>query len=728
MSLEQVDGADWRSAKKDRMRALFAPRSVALVGVSDNNDMSRCVHANMLRHGFQGRSYLVNPNRDTVHGQRSLKSLSSIAEPIDMVFALVSGSRLLDLMEEAGECGVRSVCVLGGGFGENGLQGEERQRLLNQVAAKHSQVVLGPNTIGYLNVPAGCVFYGSPLRAPIYTDLAVVPGDIGFVIQSGIIAHAALRGMLVRNVGPSLIVATGNEANLEVHDVIDYLVDDEATKVIGLFIETIRDHEGFRRAAQRALEAGKPIVAMKAGRSAVAAKTAISHTGALVGDAHVYSAAFEKLGVISVPSLDDLMVTCAYLSNYGVPSGRRAALVAVSGGFCEIFADRAAEVGIETPEFSRSTIAALTKILPDTGTASNPLDTTGAAQTDPNLFPRSIDIITKDPNFDVLFVQRSVWTSSIPDVSAVIGTYRPWATAIAASPIPVVLVGDLMAQVSDFEADFLKASQLPPEIGGLQHGLAAFAAAAGWAEFRRHNLQRIEAPAALESKHYQPLSGERRGTWAEHCSLDWLAANGIPVVPWRLAKSREAAVAAANELGYPAVVKVSSAQLPHKSAVGGVVLGLADAEDVRDAFDVVVDAARRHDAAIEIDGALVMPMRERALELIVGIVRDPTWGLTLAVGLGGVWTEVLNDSNVTPLPVSGEEVKRLLLGLRGARLFSGGHGVPKVDMEKLAQTIVDVADLAAAAGDSLESLEVNPIRVAGNAIEALDSLVIWRDR
>jgi acetate---CoA ligase (ADP-forming) len=281
--------------------------------------------------------------------------------------------------------------------------------------------------------------------------------------------------------------------------------------------------------------------------------------------------------------------------------------------------------------------------------------------------------------------------------------------------------------VSDFEVDFLKETRLPPEIGGLQHGLAAFAAAAEWSESRQRHMQKAEALAASDSKRFELPSGELRGPWPEYRALDWLAANGVPVVPWRLAKSGEEAVDAANEFGYPVVVKVASAQLPHKSAMGGVVLGLANAKGVRDAFEAVVAAAYRHDASIEIDGTLVMPMRERALEIIVGIVRDPTWGLTLAVGLGGVWTEVLNDSKVTPLPVSTEEVKRLLMGLRGARMFSGGHGIPEADVEKLVQAIACLAELAAATADSLESLEVNPIRVAGDAIEALDALVVWQD-
>lgn len=339
-----------------------------------------------------------------------------------------------------------------------------------------------------------------------------------------------------------------------------------------------------------------------------------------------------------------------------------------------------------------------------------------------------------EPNIDVLFVQRSVWTSRTEDDAAVVALYRSWTDAIARSPIPVILVGDLMAEVSDFEAAFRKKTGIPAEIGGLSHGLAAFAGAASWAEFRDRHMARAMAPpvnvlpAAPLAGKVSTLHSASRGSWAEYAALEFLGSTGVPVIPWKLAKSADEAVAAADKFGYPVVVKISSSRLPHKSAIGGVILAVPDAGGVRTAFNRVVDAAHRYDATIKVDGALVMPFRKGALEVIVGIVRDPTWGLVLAVGLGGVWTEVLSDTNITPLPVSVDEVKRLLTELRGARLFSGGHGLSPVNLDKLADVIVRIAAGAAVAGDDLESLEVNPLRASGDEIEALDSLIVWRDR
>lgn len=708
-------------AARGSLARLLAPRSVAFVGASDNNNMSQCAWRNLLRHGFEGEVFLVNPRQAEVHGQKAWPDLASIGKPVDVVFSLLGAARVPALAKECAALGIFNLVVVAGGFSEEGEQGAVLQRELVEVAERHGLRVLGPNTIGYLNLHANTLLYGSPLEPPAYPDRRVAAGPVSAVVQSGIIAHTLIRGMLSRRVGLGTLVAVGNEANVRIHEVIEHLVDDPHTKVIAAFIESVRDHVGFRRACLRAAAAGKPIVALRAGRSAIGAVTAISHTGALAGDQQVNEAAFRQLGVVAVSCVEELVVTAAYLANHGAPRGKRAAFLALSGGFCEMFADRAEEVGIELPAFSAEVQAELRAILPASAAVSNPLDTTGIAQTDSTLFPRVMEALSRDPGIDVLFVGRNPWRATPADAAPVVARYRPWGAAASRSPFPIQLVADSLCDISDFEVQFTGEAGLAPEIGGLQFGLQAFVRAAEW---RSRVARLVQQPtvtlAPIALRRVAPGS-----PMSEHQVLSLLQQAGVPAVPWALARSCEEAVAAADRFGYPVVLKISSAQIAHKSAMGGVVLNVGEASGVRDAWARVMAAAARHADAM-VDGALVMPMRGAGLELIVGVKADPTWGQALVVGLGGVWTELLRDSVVCPLPASDEDIAEMLGRLKGARLLDGGHGLPAVHRPALVAAIRRIAGLAATLGEELEALELNPIRVRGSEVEALDGLIVWR--
>ncbi|WP_051953836.1 acetate--CoA ligase family protein [Xenophilus azovorans] len=708
-------------AGRGSLARLLAPRSVAFVGASDNNNMSQCAYRNLLRHGFAGEVFLVNPKQAEVHGQKAWPDLASIGKPVDAVFSLLGAARVPALARECAALGIFNLVVLAGGFSEEGEHGALLQNELVEVAAREGLRVLGPNTIGYLNLHARALLYGSPLEPPAYPDRPVAAGPVSAVVQSGIIAHTLIRGMLSRRVGLGTVVAVGNEADVRIHDVIEHLVDDPHTQVIAAFIETVRDHVAFRRACLRAAAAKKPIVALRAGRSAIGAVTAISHTGALAGDQQVNEAAFRQLGVIAVASVEELVVTAAYLGNHGAPTGKRAAFLAISGGFCEMFADRAEEVGIELLAFSANVQAELRAILPPSAAVSNPLDTTGIAQTDITIFPRVMETLSRAGDIDVLFVGRNPWRATPADPAPVVARYRPWGDAVARSPVPILLVADSLCDISDFEVQFSRDAGLPPEIGGLQFGLQAFVRAAEW----RSRVDRLaqQPPAALPPL---ALPGFATGrAMAEHEVLALLQQADVPTVPWTLARTGDEAVAAAERFGYPVVLKVSSAQIAHKSAMGGVVLDIADASGVRDAWAAVMAAAARQPQAV-VDGALLMPMRGAGLELIVGVKSDPTWGQALVVGLGGVWTELLRDTVVCPLPAADQDIADMLERLKGARLLDGGHGLPAVHRPALIAVIRQVARLAAALGDELEALELNPVRVRGSVVEALDGLIAWQ--
>lgn len=702
---------------------LLAPRSVAIVGASDRNNMSLCVHSNLIRHGFPGPVHLVNPNKRTVHNRNAVASLGDIPEPVDLVFSLVNAGRVPGLMEEAASFGIGNLVVLSGGFAEEGTKGAAVQQQLVETAGRHKQMVLGPNTIGFLNLHARTVLYGSPLVPPAYPDQLVDAGSVGVIVQSGIVAHTMIRGLLGRGAGISVAVAVGNEATVGIHHLIKHLAQDGVTKVIALFVETIRDRRAFEEACLLAAAAGKPIVALKGGRSKAGAATAVSHTGALAGDAAVNAAAFRRLGIVPAMSMEELVVTAAHLSHHGAAKGKRVAFLALSGGFCELFADRAAEVGLEMPPLASATVEQLRTILPEGTALSNPLDTTGIAQSDATIFPRAMAALASDPGIDTVFVGRNVWRAQPLDGVSIVERFSPWGDAMRAANKPILVVSDLMTDSIPFEREFTSKAGLPAEIGGITHGLQAFARGADWRSrvqsIREYesSLNRSRAPVKLRADTGMPM--------AEHQVLSLLQDAGCPVVPWILAQTCEEAVAAGDALGYPVVVKISSASLPHKSAIGGVMLNVQNAAEVERSWDRVVRAAHCVVEPGQVDGVVVMPMRPPAIELIVGVKRDANWGLTLVLGFGGVWTELLKDAAVLPLPVSRADVVEMLSSLKGVGLLKGGHGLPPADIDLISDAVAKVGKLAEDLGEALDSLEVNPLRVHGGSVEALDGLIVW---
>jgi acetate---CoA ligase (ADP-forming) len=545
------------------------------------------------------------------------------------------------------------------------------------------------------------------------------------VLQSGGLASAVLSFAQARNLGISLLVSMGNESLLSVTDLVDYLVDDPATQVIALFLESIRQPAEFAAVARRALAAGKPIVALKVGRSVTAQHTAQAHTGALTGDDAVIDSVFRRLGVARVRSLEDLIITAGVLAELtrdgraaqGLLRGNRLGVVTPSGGASEIIADRADDEGLALPPFAPATTAALKAMLPAFADVANPLDVTGYVVVDRTLLGRALEIVVADPDLDVVLLLADPVRDEPADPALFRAVLEANARRIAASPRPVVVVSNALTDITPVGRRMLAEAGYPPVAGGIEHGLTAIGAAVRW--FRAYHAAAAPPPAYAPAgvKEIETAEIEASGIWAEDRAAGLLGRCGVPVVPHRPAGDEAAAVAAAGELGYPVVVKAGG--LAHKSDTGGVRLNLGDEAAVRAAYRAVHAVA---------DGGpvLVQPYRTGGVELITGIVRDPAWGLMLAVGLGGIWVEVLRDATLLPLPVSPGQVLGALRELRGLPVLRGARGTPPADLARVAEVIADIAAVAVSLGDRLESLEVNPLLVRGDQVEALDALITWR--
>lgn len=702
----------------ERVRQLFNPRSIALIGATDKSVWSQSIYKNLA--GFPGRVYLVNPRGVVVHGQQSYTSVSELPEVVDLAFVMVPTGVVLEVVEKIADAGIRSAVVLTSGFGEVGEVGAELEARLVRLAQERGVTLLGPNGNGYVNVASGITPYGLLISGELKK------GSIGVVLQSGALASAVIQLAQTRDAGLSLLVSMGNESMVSMTDVMRYLVEDEATKVIMLFVESIRHPEDFLEVSRLALAAGKPIVALKVGRSEGGARVAKAHTGSLVGDDSIIDAVFRQNAVIRVDSLEDLIVTAELLSHAAPLPGRRIGFVTPSGGACEVISDRAEDEGILIPDFAPETEARLAEVLPDFASVHNPIDVTGYILIDPLLAIKALGVVQDDPNIDEVVYVADLPHDEPADLDVAVARYTLQAEAIAASPKPVIVVSNTVTDITPIGRRVAAASGFPGVVGGIHHGMTALGRAAEWSERYRAVLaagaagdEVLAGSGALIAVDAHP--GE---TFSESRAAALLAEHGVPMVPNALVDSADAAARAAERFGYPVVVKLAADEIEHKSDIGGVRLGLGSAEAVRQAYDDVVAAGRAAGAAAP--AALVQPQRSGGVELIVGAVRDPKWGLVLAVGLGGVWVEVLKDSTPHLLPVSHDRIKAGLTSLRGAKLLDGARGAEPADLDAVASVVARIADVAQRLGDRLESLEVNPLLVRGSDIEALDALITWR--
>ena len=704
----------------EHLYKFFRPRSIALVGATDNSRWSVYTFENLKNFGFPGPIYLVNPKREIIHGEPAMKSLREIADPVDLAFVMVPTRQVLSVVEEAAAVGITRFVVLTSGFSEVGTEGARLERELLAYAQEHALTILGPNGNGFINVTDRITPYGLPIAPPMNA------GPVGVILQSGALASAVLAFAQAHAIGLSLLVSMGNESMITVTDVVDYLLEDEATRSIALFLESIRYPDELRRVAAKARERHKPIVAFKIGRSEASARTALAHTGALIGDDAVNDAVFRQLGILRVHSLEDLLTTAALSGYCGPLPGRRMGVVTPSGGACDILADLAEEAGIVLPAFAPETVGRLHEVLPPFSTAHNPLDVTGYVVVDGTLQQRALEVVVNDPNIDFVLNLVSVDASraSTPAVLAnILEQYDRLAAIVRAAPHPVVLVSNTCLDLQAVARSVVDRTGLH-FVAGMEHGMHALRQLLWWSELMRippvHAQEEPLPPAP-------PGLSSFKGVWSEARARTLLQEAGIPLVPGSLVTSAEDAARAARELGLPVALKIQSAAIAHKSDVGGVALNLNSEDAARAEFSALLERVQASCPGAEIEGVLVTPMRAAGTDLLVGIVRDPLWGLVLTLGLGGIWTEALKDTAVRVLPVRRDEIETMLGELRGAAVLRGGRGRAPVDVRALSDVIYRITLLARTLASQLDVLEINPLWIDAAHSEVLDVLVSWQN-
>ena len=696
-----------------RLRDFFAPRSIALVGASETSGWARFIVAASSAVGYTGPLLPVHPRHQVIFGRPAVRTLRDLDEPADLAFILVPTEAVSTVIEDAAAAGVRNAVVLASGYREAGAGGVALEDSLVTSAASHGIVLLGPNCLGFLNTGARAAPYALTVPLPL------TAGPVGIALQSGALASVLLAFARAHAIGVSTVASLGNEAMITTADMLDYLVADEQTRVICMFLEEIGDPAAFSAAALRADEAGKPIVALKAGASQVGQQAALAHTGAVAGDDAVVDAALRQLNIIRVASVEELLTTAALLGYDRHPAGRRMGVLTASGGACDIIADRASAHGIEIPPFSAGTTQAIAAKLPSFATARNPLDVTGyvlanARTTTLTAIDNALDAAVEDPGLDfVLFTGVTLPDARPPDEAAasLLEARLDWiATRLESAPIPVIPIASTCVDVTGYARELLGKHDIQL-LGGIELAVQAIDNALRWQEGRGKVRLLPGRP---------PVPAGTGSAWAESTARDLLASAGIPVVPGRIARSADEAAEAARSLGAPVALKISSAMVSHKSDIGGVLLNLSGDAAVRAGYEQVVAAAKGHQSGNEV---LVTSMRTGGVEVLAGVTMDPGFGPVLAVGLGGVWVELLRDISLRVLPVDASQVRQMLGELRALPVLQGARGGPAADLDVLAGVIARIGELAGTVS-GLRALEVNPLWVCGDQVEALDVLVV----
>jgi acyl-CoA synthetase (NDP forming) len=689
------------------LQRLFYPQSVALVGASERSPWSHMIHANIERLGYEGKVYAINKGGVSAHGYPGYTSCASIPEGVDIAYLFVPIDAVVEAFTDVLAAGIKAIVILTSGFAEAGPQGAALQASLVDMARAAGATFLGPNCLGFSNLTIRASLTPAPNFLPL------LPPKIGLVSQSG--ATNAQIADLVHdlNAGISIYIATGNEAMLDIAACVDFLVDDAHTQVIMVFAESIKDTATFAAAARRALATGKAIVMLKVGTSELTALVAAAHTGSLVGDEKVFDAACRQLGVIRVHSLEDLVTTAALLAYTGPIDPPGIGVVSISGGACTLIADRAELYDVEIPAFSERTKNELSAMLPSAEDPLNPFDITGVAMRDASLFDKALRAVGEDPRVGfVAAVYEMPWNDKwhkVPQIEAI-------GKGLSSLSKPGVMLNQAFRPLTQKSRDIMAETGIPAVFGGIESVFKALGQITAWT--RRIKSSKSTRIGATPSTVSVRPTGERE-------VLDYLASRAVPVISSRLATSRNDAVSIAAALDGPVALKIASPDIAHKTDVGGVALKLVGQAAVGMAFDTIMQSVRaaRPDATIE--GILVSPMRTDGVELLVGILRDPQWGPVMAVGLGGIWVEALDDTQLTLLPATSDDVRAMLMRLRGVKLLQGFRGMPPVNIEKLAEVVARIGDAALALGPDLVTLEVNPLWVRETQIEALDGLAVW---
>jgi acetyl coenzyme A synthetase (ADP forming)-like protein len=694
----------------DSLLPFFQPNCVAIIGASQNpKKLSNGIVKNMLAYGYQGKIYPVNPKAEEILGLKCYPDISKIPGDVDLAVIILPAPFIASVLTNCGEKGVEAVTVISGGFKEVGAEGAALEKELLKILAKYHMRMIGPNCVGTMNLYTG-------LNTTFIRGTPAV-GGIGFISQSGAVCGGVVDHVVNKGIGFSHFLSLGNEADVSETDMIEYLGEDADTNVIAAYIEGIQDGRRFIEVS-REITRKKPIVVLKAGRSQEGAKAVSSHTGSLAGSHAAYKAAFTQSGMIEIFSITDMLNCAKALDWLRPPGGNRAVIVTNSGGPAALASDSFSDFGIQLAQLSDKTQALIAEKLDPSAQVANPVDMLGGAAEDE--YAHALDYSLRDDEIDMalaILVPQSL-VDPVKIAQSIVNVSKR-----TDKPVIACLMGFASVQEAGalLHANHIPMIDFPAQVGVMFNALIKHG------ENQKRALRRFdEQKVDLKNKAYDVFNKQDGlKNWAEHLTRDVLEAYRIPLVEGKFVKSVDQAVAAADAIGYPVVIKGASKNVLHKSDAHAVLVGIENASDLRDAYKNILENIRKSHPDAILDGTLIEKMAPEGEEVIIGMKRDPSFGPLVMFGMGGVFVELFGDVAFRVAPLTVDDVREMIRSTKAYQLLSGWRGGPMYDLSAIENAVLKLSQLALDFPE-IEEIEINPLRVfpEGKGALALDCRMI----
>jgi acetyltransferase len=701
-----------------RIHAMLHPRNIVLVGATDKpGNYAERIWNNLVKYKYAGGLFPINAKREQIWGVPCYKDFASLPEKPDHVLVLVPARFAVQVIRDAAAAGARSATIVTSGFSE--LQDEESQRLaveLQQVVRETGMAVTGPNCLG--NLSAGENMFTN-IDDRIVTMEA---GTVAIAGQSGAIVMAIRQALEDRGVGVGYMVTTGNEAGLETPDLMRYFAADPSIRVIVVYLEGVRNTKAFRDACKAARAAGKPVIALKLGASEGGRAAAMAHTGALAGSIETFDAISTREGVIRVRGLDELIETTECFVHAASPKGDRLAAVTLSGGKRGLLLDAFYSAGLNFAPLKKDAHDKLARMLGPGSIVGNPLDAGFAAVVDPSVYMQSIKIMIDDPDTDIVIID-----AELPKAPHELRerNLRIVNEMAGRGSKPVIYISAMSIGFTDFMKTLRKSLPNIAVMQGMDRAVTAIKSLIEYANLRKEVPDIVSSSKASARKMLEKALKEAKGAALDEvASKALLKAYGIPISQEAIAQTATDAVKIAKKIGFPVVAKVVSADILHKSDIGGVVLNLKTPAEVKKAFNDITARVKKLKNKPKLEGILIAQQVKADLELVVGASLDAEMGPVVLFGTGGVDIELLKDVALAGAPLDAAEAKQLIARTKAGVKIKGYRGKPALHEPSVVKALVGLSNLIADAGSRIASIDVNPFLINPGTGVAVDALIV----
>jgi acyl-CoA synthetase (NDP forming) len=695
----------------NNLAPFFKPRTIAIVGASNNPQaISGKPIPYLNKHGFQGEIYPVNPKYEKVQGITCYPNLASIPEVPDVAMLVVKAERIFDVVKDCKAKGITHIIIVSSGFAESGSEGAVKQEKLVSYAKESGISMIGPNSQGVVSlVDRTALSFSASLERD-----SLILGDVGFISQSGAFGNSVFSLAQDENIGFAYIACTGNEAGVNTFDLMEWMLKNEKVRVVACYNEGFQSADKFKFLSELSKEKKKPIVWFKSGKTEAGQKAAGSHTGALAGEDAVFDRLIRQYGMLRVNDISELFDTVEVFRGGRFSRGKRVGILSTSGGTGVMLADEFIESGFEVPELPKNVQSELAQVLPSFANTMNPIDVTAQVLARPDMFRLAGEILARHEAVDVICISLTMVVGEVAEkvTDAIIQLQK-------ITNIPVVVSWTINRKRNEAATVKLKENRIPL----LQTPVRAAYAAAQLINYSQFLNQSEEAAEVNKSTGEVPDDLFQYEHMTEYTVKQELEKSGLPVTKEVLVQSPDEAILQAGNLGYPVVLKVMSKDIPHKTEVGGVAVGINDAEEMRQIFTQMMQRIKEEKPYAKIDGFLVQEMVQQGVEIIVGATNRPPFGPVVTVGLGGVWVELLKDVTYRQAPFGPGEAMNMLKELEGFQLLQGFRGSQPVNLNSLSELISRFSSLVVSS-PNIEEIEMNPLILTDQGPKIADALCI----